>query len=500
MKLLILGIDALDRILVDRFADKLPNISKLRKEGEFLRVKSTFPPDSDTAWATIMTGLNPAQHGVVRFVDPLEKSYQILNKNSDNTALHGRTFWEIVAQHGYKTCAIFPHFCYPLWESPSAMVVRGSSIANVQSYPPELLKEYPHPEIMVGVRGFPDRSYTGMKAYSKKLKMLAEADAEFVLRLLSKQDWDLFFAYWSTIDAVGHFFWNYYDADNPNFIPGHPLQDVILNTYQLYDDIIGRIVAAVDSNVSVMVLSDHGHGKRPMTLTNINEILRRGGLLVTRDIKNNPHIHFFEKGKRLTVRSISRYGLGRLAGRIMRNFPDVVQTFTRPASVDWERTCAFATDMSGVKAYSYGGVLVNPTKLNDRDYEEICTEVIRIMEQMCRLPDGTSLIEWIARREDVYQGPYINNYQDIVLELIYGYGLGWNLHVPLLTQADSFNLVPGSHRGDTGTFLFRGEPKIKPGAVDLLDITPTILDLFGIPMDYAYQGKPLFKTSDRVTA
>ena len=500
MKLLILGIDALDRILLDRFADQLPNISRLRREGGALRVKSTFPPDSDTAWATIMTGLNPAQHGIVRFVDPLEKSYQILNKDSDNTALRGRTFWEIVARHGYKTCAIFPHLCYPLWESGGAMVVRGASIADVQSNPPEMLKEYPDPEIMMGVRGFPDRGQAGMKAYAKKLKRLAEADAEFVLRLLCKQDWDLLFAYWSTIDAVGHFFWNYYDADQPNFKPGNALQDVILKTYQLYDDIIGRMMAAVDANTAVMVLSDHGHGKRPMTLVNINEILRQAGLLVTGDRQNHPHVRLFERVKRLSVRSISRYGLGKPAGRIMRNFPKAVQSFTRPAWVDWERTCAYATDMSGVKAYSYGGVIINPAKLNCGDYEEIRSEVMRTLEQMCRLPDGTSLIEWIARREDVYQGPHINNYPDIVMELSYGYGLGWNTHVPRLTRADSYNLVPGSHRGDTGTFLFKGAQRIHRDAVDLLDITPTILDLFGIAADYAYPGKSLLKKSECVTA
>jgi predicted AlkP superfamily phosphohydrolase/phosphomutase len=80
MKVLILGIDALDRELLDRFATQLPNFARLRKVAQTLDVISTFPPDSDTAWATIMTGLNPAQHGIVKFVDPLEKSYRILNK------------------------------------------------------------------------------------------------------------------------------------------------------------------------------------------------------------------------------------------------------------------------------------------------------------------------------------------------------------------------------------------------------------------------------------
>ena len=81
MKVLLLGIDALDRLLIEKFASSLPNLTRLRESEVNLNVHSTFPPDSDTAWATIATGLNPAQHGVVRFVDPLEKSYQILKKS-----------------------------------------------------------------------------------------------------------------------------------------------------------------------------------------------------------------------------------------------------------------------------------------------------------------------------------------------------------------------------------------------------------------------------------
>lgn len=87
MKVLFLGIDALDRLLLEKFHDHLPNLSKLENAGRSLIISSTFPPDSDTAWATISTGLNPAQHGIVRFVDPLEKTYLLQNVPIDSTIL-----------------------------------------------------------------------------------------------------------------------------------------------------------------------------------------------------------------------------------------------------------------------------------------------------------------------------------------------------------------------------------------------------------------------------
>ena len=56
MKVLVLGIDALDSALLEVFAADLPNLTALRAGGTSLKLRSTFPPDSDTAWATIATG------------------------------------------------------------------------------------------------------------------------------------------------------------------------------------------------------------------------------------------------------------------------------------------------------------------------------------------------------------------------------------------------------------------------------------------------------------
>jgi predicted AlkP superfamily phosphohydrolase/phosphomutase len=497
MKVLLLGIDALDCTLVEKFADQLPNLTALRRSGAYLKLNTTFPPDSDTAWATIATGMNPARHGIVRFVDPLEKSYQILNVGSKNEVLRGKTFWELVGNAGRDVYAIFPHLGYPIWDMPCTVVVRGSSVEAVAAHPPHILDRYPHPDVLMGVRGLPDRSVHAMQAYAAQLMRLAQADADFALRLMAENHWDLFFVYWSTLDATGHFFWNYYDEEDPGFVEGHPLQNVIPDTYKLYDRIVGRFMEAVEAmgdDVTVIVMSDHGHGGRPFKLVSVNEILRRGGFLSARDMKSNPHLNLFEKGKRLAVHMVSRYGLGRLAGKVMRRFPGVVQGFTRPSSVNWDDTVAYASDMSGIKAYTYGGIIVNREALGGRDYEAVRDEIIELMKRECVLPDGTPLLTFIARREDVYTGPYITKYPDIVLEFKYGYGVGWAIHAPLITRAASYNLVPGSHRGETGTFIMRSPRKVMADAIDVRDVVPTLLDLMGLTGTHTpeeYEGRSI---------
>jgi predicted AlkP superfamily phosphohydrolase/phosphomutase len=500
MKVLLLGIDALDCALLEQFAGDLPNLTALRASGANLRVRSTFPPDSDTAWATISTGMNPAQHGIVRFVDPLEKSYQILNVGSRNEILRGKTFWELLGRAGYQAHAIFPHLCYPVWPTPGLMIARGSTAVDVQANSAEIVHQYPNPALLTGVRGLPERGVAALRAYARQLADLAEADASFALDLLRQHEWDLFFVYWSTLDAVGHFFWSYFDPQDPSFADGHPLQPVIRDTYKLYDRIVGRFLAAAGEDVTVIVMSDHGHGARPFKLVGVNEVLRQGGFLRARDLKANPHINLFEQSKRLAVRAVSRYGLGRLAGRMLRRFPGAVQSFTRPASVDWERTIAYASDMSGIKAYPYGGVIVNRAALDGRDYEQVRDEIIALLRRACVLPDGTPLLKFIARREDLYAGPFIANYPDIILEFEYGYGVGWALDVPLITRAASHNLVPGSHRGETGTFLMRSTRAVAADSIDLLDVTPTLLDLFGVAAEHDYDGRSILAPQKRDAA
>ena len=57
-RVVVLGIDALDRELVTKYIVNLPTFQKIISKSPKIKSTSTFPPDSDTAWATIYTGLN----------------------------------------------------------------------------------------------------------------------------------------------------------------------------------------------------------------------------------------------------------------------------------------------------------------------------------------------------------------------------------------------------------------------------------------------------------
>ena len=76
-RLVILGLDGLDPGLAERYMleGKLPNFSRLREQGSFHRLRTTFPALSPVAWSTFATGVNPARHAMFDFLNRSLSSY-----------------------------------------------------------------------------------------------------------------------------------------------------------------------------------------------------------------------------------------------------------------------------------------------------------------------------------------------------------------------------------------------------------------------------------------
>ena len=67
---IILGFDGMDPELADRFIGEglLPNLAKLRQNGTFRKLRTTYPAISPVAWSTFMTGVNPGKHNIYDFL------------------------------------------------------------------------------------------------------------------------------------------------------------------------------------------------------------------------------------------------------------------------------------------------------------------------------------------------------------------------------------------------------------------------------------------------
>jgi predicted AlkP superfamily phosphohydrolase/phosphomutase len=99
-RVLILGFDGLDPSYLDRSMGegRLPNFSRLKKDGVFHSLTTTIPPQSPAAWASFITGSDPGHHGVFDFIKRDPKRYfpdlAISDRWKRACPWEGTPFWE----------------------------------------------------------------------------------------------------------------------------------------------------------------------------------------------------------------------------------------------------------------------------------------------------------------------------------------------------------------------------------------------------------------------
>lgn len=498
-RVLIIGIDSMDSILLSRFEHRLPNLKELKARSPKIALRSVYPPDSVTAWATIYTGLNPAKHGMVYFTDPLDKVVGTVGTEIDNSILRGNTFWDLAGKVGKRVCVLFPHIGYPPWPVNGVMFARTNE-RDVKKFPvqacPPLLAKNKELSHLNTIKTVPAQRLFGK--YIEACRRLVQAEAEFSLKMLAEEKWDLFFTYSSTLDWIQHNLWMFFDEADPTYPGPNPYQGVVEEFYALYDEFVGKFLAAADSDTTILVFSDHGHGMRPTTLVNINEILRNKGLLVPKIKRASVSDPYFvmEKLKGKVAGFINRHtGMSGIAMRLMHLIPAARRIYTSPLSIDWNKTTAYVSDLSGIKAYTYGGIIIKSENMSDTAYEEIRSWVIDELSQIKEPDTGERLVKWICRREELYSGEYIFKYPDIIFEFKDGYGAGWEIYGSLLTPCRTHNIQPGSHKADSPVFFLANSDR-KPVKEDitLMDIAPTVLDLLGIEENFDFDGRSILRT------
>lgn len=76
-KVIFLGLDGLDPNLAEKWMaeGKLPHLSRLREQGSYQRLRTTFPALSPVAWSTFATGVNPGRHNIFDFLNRDLRTY-----------------------------------------------------------------------------------------------------------------------------------------------------------------------------------------------------------------------------------------------------------------------------------------------------------------------------------------------------------------------------------------------------------------------------------------
>jgi len=486
-RLLVVGIDGMSPHLIDRWEGELPRIAELSKRGVRRILRAPFPPDSVPSWLTIYTGESPVNHGILESFNYLDKNFKQFRIDAD--LFRGRTFWDLASHAGKRVCVVNPFLAYPPWEINGPMV-SGPVFEGGESAacPPEIADRFPLPPLG-GIVDFPTRK--SMPDFIRRTEALTRDLADFSVRLLTNVEWDLSFVCFLTLDRTQHFLWRFGDPEDSTYPGPGPYGDVIRLAYRQFDGIIGELLDASGTDTGVLVVSDHGHGRRCTRVVNLNELLRRRGWLVSRARSRFDHRYILEWAKNATLQFVNDHDLEDWMFRVARFVPNRKALKKSAHIVSWGENLAQASYFAGTNPF--GGIEINRERLAEKamDYEAFRDELIRAVLAIEDPGTGNRITRWAKRREDVHQGRRLDVYPDVLFEFDPTYGVNWALHTDLITNNPTHKKISGGHTLE-GVFLLSGcDARLveRPPAVQ--DLAPTILDLLGVATDQSFDGQSL---------
>lgn len=120
-KVIVLGFDALSPEIIESMMEdgKLPNFSRLKKQGSYRHLSTTNPAQSPVAWSGFATGQNPGKNGVFDFItrDPrtykLDLSISKMNNGKPQSPIKSKCFWEYSSRKKVPTVVITCPVTFP---------------------------------------------------------------------------------------------------------------------------------------------------------------------------------------------------------------------------------------------------------------------------------------------------------------------------------------------------------------------------------------------------
>lgn len=258
-------------------------------------------------------------------------------------------------------------------------------------------------------------------------------------------------------DRIQHMFMRYLDPLHPAYSTAvtDDGKKAIEECYQKMDLFVGEVLNKLDKSTILCVMSDHGF-KSFRRGFHVNAWLRKEGYLCIKE--NTPDEEWF-------------------------------------ANVDWSQTKAYALGLTGLYINQQGrekeGIIAPGTE------KELLLSGIK--EKLLSVKDSKTsepVFSNIYRTSEIYNGPYKDNAPDLILGYNNGYRGSWDSVVGKVEGEileDNLKNWSGDHCIDPpqvpGVFFLNRQ--INRDSARIIDIAPTVLKIFGVPVPTYMDGNSL---------
>ena len=490
-KVLVLGLDGATFDILHPLAEagKLPNLARLMEEGAWGVLDSTMPPVTIPAWISMMTGLNPGKLGLF---DLLKREGYGIEPNGYCFANHA-PIWKILNSYGIRTGVINIPGTYPPEEVDGFMVtgMLTPSKESSFSFPSKLQTELGESGLDYEI-DLPSWQYFDPEAFFKDSLKVTEKRGKAAEYLMNNIPCDFTMVVFTSLDRIHHLIW-----DRTELVEAY---------WEELDRVLGRLLEAVGEETTVFVVSDHGFGPLERTFF-VNEWLRNNGFLkAKRKINERAIVKLGRIAERLYRFLGEKELLKPVAGflsavmgleRLQRYTFSYLSNARLEGRVNWKKTKAF----SSVHTPHFGQIYLN----TESEMPEGCVQedekdelISALMEKLKDLKDpktGVPVNVDVYNSRDIYKGPHLEKAPEIVFMLD-----GGRCEIDakvgeerLFVDGAPLTGWKGTHTRD-GIFIARG-PRVKPGVnvekASILDVAPTLLHSFGIPILDEMDGRVL---------
>lgn len=487
----------------------MPNMEKLLQQGSWGRLESTVPPFTAAAWSTFATGQNPGQHGILSFqkTDRFNYHQQVLGFVDANQIHY--PLWELLSEAGKKVVVVNVPVTYPPRPVNGNMITGMMTPKNAEyfTFPEELAKELGDYQIDVDFiwEGDVFRQY-GLppeELMLSEIYKVTKIRTQTCINLLQKQAWDFFMVVYTGTDRISHFFW---DSLADVLLPKSAVQSEIsslqknlLTYFSELDRGIGELVDVSGQGTHILFMSDHGFGPSPTKRFYVNIWLEQLGLLGTYKQLGIQDLSYWRMkiGRNQNLKSFLRRLLPQ---KTQDKLSQAMTSSNSNGDIDWSITQAYFVPVY----FHVCGVELNLKGIHregivafDSEYELLRDRIIDTAYQVVDPVTGEKIVTLAARREELFSGPYVTEFPDVILILNPDYIGALSLVGSQLVESH----VPfrsGEHRPD-GIFLAVGsniQSQSDLPSLQLADVPATVLYLLDVPVPTLYDGRILREIID----
>jgi predicted AlkP superfamily phosphohydrolase/phosphomutase len=305
------------------------------------------------------------------------------------------------------------------------------------------------------------------KVFMDDLYRAFDDRAQVILQRIDARQWDLLVGVIESTDRVQHMMWRLMDPTHPMYDKALAAKygDAIERVYRRCDEFVGEVMARV-GETPIMIVSDHGfHSFRQSV--NLNTWLVQEGFMAIQ---------------------------GQQPGE--KTLKDLFGGGTFWENVDWTRTKAYAMGLGQIYVNLKGREghgIVSPDE-SRRVQDGLAARLLTMTDPKTQ----ARIVDAVYKRDDVYHGPFLQNASELQVGLADGYRVSWQ---STLGGSPPGLVYPNMKKwsGDHGSYDYKqtsgtliSSRPVVDGAVDIMDIAPTVLKYFGLPIPSDIDGKPIF--------